>query len=187
MPYELNEIKDIRKKAGLTQGQLASKAGVSQSLIAKIEAGLLDPTFSNAQKIFKALDDLTQRHEVKAEELMNTSVISLEQTDTVKDAIKRMKKHEISQMPVVDGDKILGIVTESTIINKMGSVENPEKLMNLKVSEVMIESPPIITKNTQMDVVSSLLKFYPVLLVSDSGKIKGVITKADMLRKIYKS
>ena len=111
MPYELNEIKDIRKKAGLTQGQLASKAGVSQSLIAKIEAGILDPTFSNAKKIFGALDDLTQKKEIKAEEIMNTSIISLTPNDLVKDAIKKMKKYEISQVPIVDGDKVLGILT----------------------------------------------------------------------------
>jgi len=37
MPYELEEIKEIRKKFGLTQNELANRAGVSQSLIAKIE------------------------------------------------------------------------------------------------------------------------------------------------------
>ncbi len=187
MPYELNEIKEIRKKAGLTQGQLAKKAGVSQSLIAKIESGMLDPTYNNAKKIFTALDELTEKKEVKAEEIMNKKIISLNHTESIKEAIKKMKKYDISQMPVVDGDKILGLVSESTIINKMGSVDDPQKLLDLKITEVLVESPPIITPNAKMDVISSLLKFYPVLLVAESGKIKGLITKADMLRKIYRS
>ena len=55
MVIEIREIKEIRKKLGLTQGQLANMANVSQSLIAKIEAGRLDPTYSNATKIFEAL------------------------------------------------------------------------------------------------------------------------------------
>ncbi|MFQ5647816.1 MAG: helix-turn-helix transcriptional regulator, partial [Candidatus Aenigmatarchaeota archaeon] len=41
---EITEIRKIRKKLGLTQSQLAQEARVSQSLIAKIEAGKLDPT-----------------------------------------------------------------------------------------------------------------------------------------------
>ena len=65
MPYELEEIKEIRKKFGLTQGQLAQIAGVSKSLIAKIEAGRLDPTFSKAQKIFEAIDTLGKKKELK--------------------------------------------------------------------------------------------------------------------------
>ena len=67
MSYELKDIKDIRKKFNLTQSDLAKKADVSQSLIAKIEAGRLDPTYSNAQKIFEALDTLTKKEETKAE------------------------------------------------------------------------------------------------------------------------
>ena len=63
MPAELNEIKIIRKKYGLTQSKLANIANVSQSLIAKIESGRIDPTYSNAQKIFSALDTLRKDKE----------------------------------------------------------------------------------------------------------------------------
>ena len=59
--YELEEIKKIRKKLELTQTELADRAGVSQSLIAKIEAGRIDPTYSKTKKIFAALSDLEKR------------------------------------------------------------------------------------------------------------------------------
>ena len=38
MPFEITEIKLIRKKLGITQADLSKQAGVSQSLIAKIES-----------------------------------------------------------------------------------------------------------------------------------------------------
>jgi predicted transcriptional regulator len=41
---------------GLTQGQLAKIAGVSQSFIAKIESGKIDPSYSKVKTIFDVLD-----------------------------------------------------------------------------------------------------------------------------------
>ncbi|MBI2575829.1 helix-turn-helix domain-containing protein, partial [Candidatus Woesearchaeota archaeon] len=43
---ELANIKTLRKKLGLTQSGFAGQVGVSQSLVAKIEAGRIDPSYS---------------------------------------------------------------------------------------------------------------------------------------------
>ena len=50
-------VEDFRLKAGLTQTQLAKKAGVSQPMIARLERGDQDrvPTLSTINKVFKAL------------------------------------------------------------------------------------------------------------------------------------
>ena len=50
---------------GLTQTDLAKKANVSQSLIAKIESGKIDPTFTKTKKIFETLSYLEKKEEVK--------------------------------------------------------------------------------------------------------------------------
>ena len=50
MIHDLSEIKNLRKKAGITQLDLARKASVSQSLIAKIEAGKIDPTYTKPRR-----------------------------------------------------------------------------------------------------------------------------------------
>ena len=51
MFYELDKIKQMRQKLGLTQTQLAKLAGVSQSMITKIERGTIEPSYLIAKKI----------------------------------------------------------------------------------------------------------------------------------------
>ena len=86
MDYELEEIKKIRKNLGLTQSELAKRANVSQSIIAKIESGKIDPTFTKTKKIFETLNYLENKEEIKAEELMNKKIVSLTHNESIKQA-----------------------------------------------------------------------------------------------------
>ena len=181
MPYELTEIKKIRKSLGLTQSDLAKKANVSQSLIAKIEAGKIDPTFTKTKKIFETLDYLQNKEEIKAEELMNPKIISVAPDNTIRESIEKMKKSGISQMPVIDNAHIVGLVSESTLLDALMSGKSK------RINEIMEETPPTVSKTASIKVISSLLRHYPVVLVSDSGKLVGLITKADLLAKLYKA
>lgn len=180
MPYEISEIKKIRKKLGLTQFDLAKTSGVSQSLIAKIEAGRLDPSYSNIKKIFSALDGLSLKEEKQAKDIMNKKIITVKSNDAVLSVIKLMKKHGISQLPVEDKGKIVGIVTEKSLIDKLG----PD-ISKLKVKDVMDESPPIIGLETRLEVISNLLKHFSIVLVAEKGNYKGLISKTDLLEKVY--
>ena len=180
MLYDLSEIKKIRKSLELTQSELAKKANVSQSLIAKIEAGNIDPTFTKTKRIFETLDLLQNKEELKAEEMMNQKIISVAPSDTIKDSISQMKKFGISQMPVLDNAHIVGLVSESTLLDALISGKSK------KIQEIMEETPPTVSKTASITVVSSLLKHYPVVFVSDSGMLAWLITKADLLAKLYR-
>ncbi len=181
MNYELSDIKNIRKKLGLTQSDLASQARVSQSLVAKIENGKIDPTFSNTKKLFSALDSLQKKESLRAKDFIHRSIISCQEDELIRDVIKKMKKHEISQLPVIRDESVIGAISESSIIEHLIS----EYKRELKVRDVMSDSPPIVSLNTQESVISNLLKFFSLVVVQDKGKIKGVITRSDILRKIY--
>ncbi|MBQ8460290.1 helix-turn-helix transcriptional regulator [bacterium] len=50
------KIKEFRKKAKLTQAQLAEKTGISETHMSKIEIGANAPTVENFLKIIEALD-----------------------------------------------------------------------------------------------------------------------------------
>jgi len=183
MAYSLlEEIKNLRKKFNLNQKELAERAGVSQSLIAKIEAGKIDPSYSKAQQILAALNELREKKEIKAKELMNHHITFAKFNDSLKETIKRMKHKSISQMPVMQQEKVCGIISESTIIQKIA--DHPEKMQYLTVGEVMEEVPPIVSLNTGQKMLIELLKNFPIVLVAEKGDIKGIISKTDLLGRM---
>ncbi len=178
---QLKRIKILRKKNNLTQKQLANLAGVSQSLIAKIESNRIDPTYTKAQQILSTLEQIDKRDEVKAKEIMQTKIIFADENDFVKDIILTMKKKAISQIPVKHKDNVSGLITEKTIIDNLLKKEN---LSQLKVKEIMEDAPPIISTNTNLKTLLILLRECSVALVSDKGEIKGIISKTDLMGRI---
>lgn len=174
---ELSEIKQRRKKLDLSQSELAKLAGVSQSLIAKLEAGKIDPTYTKTKKIFEALDAAHQKEDVKVKEVMNPKIISVAPNDSVRDTIQKMKRYDISQLPVIDNGVAVGCVSESTLLDAL-LAGKPHST----VSDVMGDAPPVVPKESSLQVVTGLLRHFPMVLVSSNGKLAGVITKQDMLK-----
>ncbi len=175
---EIQNIKKVRKQLGLTQSGLAKESNVSQSLIAKIESGNLDPAYSNAKKIFKALNTISEKIEMKADDIAQPRIISVRPDSDIKSAIRLMKKHNISQLPVVEDNNAVGMLSESIILDAV--MDNKKGC----IREIMKDSPPVISGTASVQVVSGLLKFFPIVLVSKKGRLNGVITKSDLLEKL---
>lgn len=163
----------------MTQHQFAKNAGVSQSLIAKIEAGRVDPTYSKVKQIEEALQLLSSKKELNLEEVMTKKIITAKLADKAVEIIKMMNSKNISQIPIIDGDNVIGLVSESS------ALENAEKLKSCTAAEIMEEVPPIVPLASTIAVVSNLLKHYPLVLVKKKGVLAGVITKSDLLRKAF--
>ena len=179
--YEINEIKHIRKKLGLTQTELAQKSGVSQSLIAKIEAGKLDPTYTKTKRIFDTLNLLAQKKSLKARDIMNRKVISASPSSRLQEIVRKMGKHGISQLPVVEEGRVVGLVTEGLLLEQI-----TERGPGGTVGEVMEAAPPIVSEQTDTDAVAGLLRHFPMVLVMEKGKVRGLITKSDILGRYLK-
>ncbi len=180
---ELKDIGKLRRKLGLTQTQLAHLAGVSQSLIAKLERGLIDVAYSKAQQIFRALETEEKKEEVTAEQIMTREVKGINKNDRVKKAIELMEKLKISQVPIFSGETCIGSITEELIIQAMQKTKN---VSELKASEIMGDSLPSVSPRASLEELSSLLSRNPAILISEKGKIVGIVAKADLIKAIGK-
>jgi predicted transcriptional regulator len=173
---DIGEIKLLRRKLDITQQELAARSGVSQSLIAKIESGKVDPAYSKAVKLMTTLYQAEERSaNLSAQKVMQKKVISVSPETKVAKAVEIMKRHGISQLPIIRQEQAVGLVSEGIILDAL--LEKKGQL----VGDIMQEPPPIVSQNVNMKVVSQLLRYYPIVLVSQKGRVKGVITKADML------
>ena len=182
MLEELDKIKQMRQKVGLTQTQLSKLAGVSQSLITKIERGSLEPSYSTVKKIFSVLEEKladTQK-EIIAKTICTKKIAFIKSDDSIDDAIKLMKKYAISQIPVIKENIIVGSISEETFIKKFGKIKNKE----MKVEEIMDEPFPTISEDTHLTLIRNILKTYSAIILIKSGKPTGIITKADLLKKL---
>src|SRR5213595_3371848 len=98
----LDEIPKRRKALGLTQSRLAELAGVSQSIIAKIESGSVDPSYSIVKRLVETLErQSVDTARPRVSEIMSRPVISVSRTQFVRDAVDLMKRRGYSQLPVL--------------------------------------------------------------------------------------
>jgi predicted transcriptional regulator len=171
---------------GLTQKQLALKAGVSQSLVSRIENNDLDPRLSTIRKIVDALT-LTKKSRT-AEDVMHSPVLTIEHNVTINRAVDLMKKHGISQIPITRKNKIVGSIREATLLNHITKTTTSRSLFSRLVSEVMEEKYDNVRPSTLLDQVIYLLSRGDpaVLVVDDDENLLGIITKIDVVSSAKK-
>ena len=120
-----NELKELRKKAKLTQAQLAKLAGVSQSLIARIESGSVDPRLSTVNKILRVLNSRISAENTVEDilRLKETTVklpriIFARPTDKIDKVVDLMKQYGVSQIPVLENLTSVGKITETLLLKQ---------------------------------------------------------------------
>jgi CBS domain-containing protein len=95
-----------------------------------------------------------------------------------------MKKHDITKIPVVEDKKIIGIVTDSLIAYKLGSIRKRDvSTSRLHASSVTEKGIEKISSDTKVEkILKTVGQPGPTMLpVIDNEKLVGVVTKADLL------
>ena len=106
-------------------------------------------------------------------------VISIAPTATVRQALRLMTLHNVSQVPVMDGGNCVGSVSEGALSAK--GLEDV-KLLDKPVSDAMDQPFPVVDAGQTVDaIVKVLSKSNPAVLVRADGAIHGIVTRGDML------
>ncbi|MDE1858209.1 MAG: CBS domain-containing protein [Thaumarchaeota archaeon] len=178
---EPRQLKKIRVQMGYTQGRLAKAAGVSQSIVAKIEAGSVDPTYSTLAAISKALSAGNRGRVRTAADVMSSPVVGVQEEATIRECAALMKKKGFSQVPVFSGERMVGTLTDSHAMDLLAAAAEPQKVLDERVKEHVEPVFAVVGKDTPVDALFSLFKYLPAVLVESDEKIQGIITKIDLM------
>src|SRR5207342_1065612 len=107
---------------------------------------------------------------------------------TLREAIMTIKKNNIKHLPIVEADKLLGIVTDRDLKHATPSMltgieqsEFDRVLDGTKVEQVMTRSPMTVTPATSLASAAKILAYrkFGALPVVERGKLVGIITTSD--------
>jgi predicted transcriptional regulator len=178
---EPRQIKRVRTQMGFTQAKLAVAAGVSQSIIAKIEAGAVDPTYGTLAAISRALNSEGRGASKKAGDVMSSPVVGVQEGITIREAAALMKKKGFSQVPVFSGERIVGTLTDSHVMDLLSTAPEPRKILGDSVKDHIEPVFAVVGRDTPVDALYSLFKYLPAVLVEADEKIQGIVTKIDLM------
>ena len=100
---------------------------ISKEAINQIESGRSQPSYETAKKIFDQLASLEgQRSPHKAGDFCSKDIVKIKPSNTLHDAIEKMHKFSISQIPVFDGNNPVGVVSDDGIMRHLADVGESE-------------------------------------------------------------
>jgi predicted transcriptional regulator len=149
---------------------------VSQAHIAKIEGEKVDPRLSTVNKILEILEGGKGR---KCGEIMTRKVITTHPKDRIQEASETMVRHAVSQLPIIEDGRVVGMITEEAIVKNL--IPN---IANEHVENIMEPPLPSVPEDTDVTVIRPLLEKNSGVLVTKQGKLVGIITRSDLLKVV---
>ncbi len=108
----------------------------------------------------------------------SNDTIVMRRNETLGTVYQRMKLYDVSQMPVMDGDDIIGIIDESDVLMKV--FENADAFEDT-VDSAMTSNLEFLNIHTPLDKLLPIFDEGKVAIVKDKDQFLGLITRIDLL------
>jgi len=114
-------------------------------------------------------------------DIMEKDVEKIEPDRSISDAAAIMKENGISYLLVVDDSRLVGIITEDDIVDKVVSEGKAPK--DTKIADIMVKSVIHIEPQKSLEEAAQVMteKKIEKLPVVEGAKLLGIITAKDMI------
>lgn len=123
------------------------------------------------------------------EQMMNTNVVTLQPTHSIKDAINLLRENKIRHLPITNEDgQVVGVLSDRDIKDATPSnlIENQQQdIYATPIEEIMTKNPIIGHPLDFVEEVATIFYDQKIgcLPIVSSGKIVGIVTETDLLYK----
>jgi len=138
---------------------------------------------------------------------MTKDVVSVEETTSVLEAARVMRRFHISGVPVVGRGKVVGVLSEKDVARAL-EIDTPghlidlvldpkgltetrlkamrERLNTASVGDVMTAEPALITPDASVETAAQIMRERKInrLPVVDGGRLVGILTRHDVLHAL---
>ena len=109
--------------------------------------------------------------------------LSVAPDDTVRATFELMKEHDISQLPVVEHDEIVGSILESNVLNFL--LENPMRNTEKPVRDIMGDPFPRVDGDLPLKKLGQYIsRQNPAVVTQDTAGRHQILTQYDVIRAV---
>ena len=120
--------------------------------------------------------------ETSVADILKTKVrrplIAASPSDRMREIIERMKMHDISQMPVISEGKLIGMISESTLLSQMAT---PGASPDESIAPIVTRQVTTVTPDTRAEALMNLFGAGQAAVVVDNEQVVGIVTKIDLI------
>jgi cystathionine beta-synthase len=125
--------------------------------------------------------------EIKVKDLIlakkDKAFYSVEANEKIRNVLKIMKERDISQLPVLENDDIIGTVSENSILSFI--LENPLNNADKEVKLIMSDPMPKVSMDLPMSLLNKCFtEKIPGVITKDQNNQYHVLTKYDVIRAL---
>ena len=148
---------------------------------------------------------------MKVKDIMTREVITLSPEESIEEAARKLRENRISGAPVVEGEKIVGILSEADLMRLFESEmsislvlpspleiielpirmhhqlkETARRLAATKVEDIMTRQVVTIEEEASIEEAARTMSKYEInrLPVVRGGKLVGIVTRADVIKAL---
>ena len=105
-------------------------------------------------------------------------VVTASSSAKVREVIETLKKHGISQLPVLEGTKLRGMVHEVDLLRHLVQGKGT---LDSTIAELVESDYATVTPSTKVELLKGVLNDAKIAIVTDRDAVIGVITKIDLI------
>jgi len=122
-----------------------------------------------------------------AQDIMSTPVYVVGLQENIAHARRLMLSHKISRLPVLDGDRLVGMITKKDLayrLRQSDPIWRRRPIDKIPVHVLMVPDPVSVTADARVADIAALMmaRDFSGLPVIDGKKLVGMVTKTDLLR-----